>query len=384
MKESFLSIPITDLAAQYCTIEDEINAAMQVVVRKGQFILGPDVVSLEREIAAYCGTAYAVGVASGTDALRLTLHACNIGSGDEVITTPFSFVATIETIVQCGATPVFVDIDPRTYNIDVDIIEERITPKTKAILPVHLYGQSVDMDPVIRLARRYNLKIIEDCAQAMGAEYRGRRVGSFGDAGCLSFFPSKNLGAYGDGGMVVTGAVGIAEAVRVLRKHGATGNNRYEMSGYNSRLDTLQAAVLLVKLKYLDTWINLRRQKAGLYNHLFEAVDGITPVYVGEYCKHSYNYYTIHVDADNIMRDELRTHLQAGGIQTAVYYPLALHLQDAYRYLGYARGEFPVTEKAQHQVLSLPMYPELTDEQVKTVVDGVKQFIESRQFEPVS
>ena len=365
-------------------ITDEIDAAIRAVINRGQLIMGPEVVALEHEIAAYCGTDHGVGVASGTDALRLALQACNIGPGDEVITTPFSFVATVEAIVQCGAVPVFVDINPCTCNINVDSIEEKITTKTKAILPVHLYGQSVDMDLIIELARKYKLKIIEDCAQAMGAEYRGRRVGSLGDAGCLSFFPSKNLGAYGDGGMVVTDDAEIAEAVRVLRKHGAPANNRYVLPGYNSRLDTLQAAVLLVKLKWLDTWISLRQQKACLYNRLFGAIHGITPVHAAGYSKHSYNYYTIFIEAAVPVRDELSSHLGTRGIQTTVYYPLALHLQDAYRYLGYAEGDFPLAEIAQTQVLSLPMYPELSDEQLITVVDGVKRFIESRQFELIT
>jgi dTDP-4-amino-4,6-dideoxygalactose transaminase len=365
-------------------IADEIDAAVHDVLRRGQFIMGPEVVALERAVAAYCGTSHAVGVASGTDALRLALQACNIGTGDEVITTPFSFVATIEAIVHCGATPVFVDIDPCTCNINVAMIEEKITAKTKAILPVHLYGQAVDMDPIKQLALCYSLLIIEDCAQAMGAEYGGRRVGSLSDAGCLSFFPSKNLGAYGDGGMVITDNKAIAEAVSVLRKHGVSRSNYYAVPGYNSRLDTLQAAALLVKLKWLDAWIDLRRQKAGLYNRLFNAIDGITPAYAGECSKHSYNYYTVHVEDAALKRDELRDYLATRGIQTAVYYPLALHLEEAYRYLGYSEGDFPVAEKAQTQVLSLPMYPELSDEQLIAVVDGVKQFIESRKFEAVN
>jgi dTDP-4-amino-4,6-dideoxygalactose transaminase len=384
LSESWLSVPITDLQAQYYTIADKISAAVNDVLRRGQFIMGPEVVTLERAIAVYCGTRYAVGVASGTDALRLTLKACDIGPGDEVITTPFSFVATIEAIVHCGATPVFVDIDPCTCNMNVAMIEEKITAKTKAILPVHLYGQAVDMDSVKKLALCYGLLIIEDCAQAMGAEYGGRRVGSLGDVGCLSFFPSKNLGAYGDGGMVITDNKAIAEAVSVLRKHGVSGSNCYAVPGYNSRLDTLQAAVLLVKLRHLDTWIDLRRQKAGLYNGLFNVIDGITPACAGEFSKHSYNYYTVHVETDALIRDELRAYLAARGIQTAVYYPLALHLQEAYLYLGYSEGDFPVAEKAQTQVLSLPMYPELSEQQIEYVVDGVSRYIESRQFEPVT
>ena len=378
LKRSFLSVPITDLKAQYHTIEEEINAGIRAVMQKGQFIMGPEVAALETEIAAYCGTEYAVGVASGTDALKLALQACNIGPGDEVITSPFSFVATPEAIVQCGAVPVFVDIDPGTCNIDADLIEDRVTPRTRAILPVHLYGQPADMDTIVYLAHRYKLKIVEDCAQAMGAEYRGRRVGSFGDAGCLSFFPSKNLGACGDGGMVITGNPEIAEAVRVLRKHGAVGNNRFAVPGYNSRLDTLQAAMLLVKLKRLNAWIYDRRQKAELYNRLLDPISGIRPAYCGRYIKHSYNYYTIHVETSTVIRDELKTHLETRGIQTAIYYPLALHLQDAYRYLGYKEGDFPMAEAAQASVLSLPMYPELTGEQVNFVVDGIREFADNR------
>ena len=383
MKESFLSIPITDLQAQYYSIADEIDTAIHEVIRRGQFVLGPEVAALEREIAAYCGVNYAIGVASGTDALRLALVACDIGPGDEVITTPFTFVSTVETIVQCGAIPVFVDIDPRTYNINVDIIEAKISPRTKAILPVHLYGQSVDMDPILHLAWRYKLHIIEDCAQALGAEYKGKKVGSFGDAGCLSFYPSKNLGAYGDGGMIITNDIMITETVRALRKHGAQNSNHYAFLGFNSRLDNLQAAILLVKLKRLDAWIDHRREKADLYKRLFDEINGVTPAYAGEYNKHSYNYYTIRLEATPSQRDELRTYLAARGIQTVVYYPLALHLQDAYRYLGYKMGDFPVAEKVQDQVLSLPMFPEIRNEQIEAVVNGVKEFVQSWQFELV-
>lgn len=384
MKESSLSVPITDLKTQYREIEDEVNSAVRRIMSAGQFILGPEVAVLESEVAAYCGTDYAVGVASGTDALRLALLACDVGPGDEVITTPFTFVATVETIVQCGAVPVFVDIDPGTCNMDVDGIEEKITPRTKAVLPVHLYGQSTDMDPVMELAKRYDLKIVEDCAQSLGAEYRGRKVGSIGDAGCLSFFPTKNLGAYGDGGMVITGNSAIAGAVKELRKHGSNGDGRYTHLGYNSRLDTLQAAVLRVKLKRLDSWIALRREKAGLYNGLLTEIDGLVPLYAEDFCKHAYNYYTVRFQAGAPQRDELRAHLSDRGIQTLVYYPLALHLQDAYSYLGYSRGSLPVTEEAQAQVLSLPMFPEITAEQINTVVDGVREFIESRRPESIS
>jgi dTDP-4-amino-4,6-dideoxygalactose transaminase len=377
-------IPLTDLRAQYHAIEDEINTAILEIVRKGEFIMGREVTMLEREIAAYCGIRRAVGVASGTDALRLALLACDIGPGDEVITTPFTFVATVETIVECGAVPVFVDIEPYSYNMNTGLIEEKITSKTKAVLPVHLYGQCVDMEPIIQIARHYNLRIIEDCAQATAAEYKGRKAGSLGDVGCLSFFPSKNLGAYGDGGMIVTDDAEIADTVCALRKHGDRNGNKYTLLGYNSRLDTLQAAILLVKLKRLDEWIDLRRQKADLYSCLLHEIAGITPAYAEKYNKHSYNYYTIRVESDVSLRDELRACLNAEGIQTNVYYSLALHLQDAYHYLGYALGDFPVAEKAQTQVLSLPMYPELTDEHVGIVADKIRAFFSNRRFEPAT
>ena len=370
-----MRIPIVDLKAQYHTIKDEVDAAIQRVLQQGQFILGPDVRAFEEEIAAYCGTKFAVGVASGTDALRLALLACGIGPGDEVITTPFTFVATAETIIQCSATPIFVDINPRSHNIDPDKIEKRITPRTKAILPVHLYGQASDMSPILELARKYDLKVIEDCAQALGVEYKGSKVGSIGNAGCLSFFPSKNLGAFGDGGMVVTNESRIAETVDLLRKHGANTSYHYLLPGFNSRLDTLQAAILNVKLKRLDIWNELRLDKAALYNQLLSRINGIEPPSVEEFSKPTFNYYTIRLKDSKLSRNKLREYLESRGIQTAVYYPLSLHLQEAYKALGYEQGDFPESEQAQEQVLSLPMYPELTEQQVREVVAGIKEFM---------
>ena len=372
-------IPIVDLKAQYQAIKDEADAAIRQVLQDGQFILGPDVQRFEEDIAGYCGTKFAVGVASGTDALKLALLACGTGAGDEVVTTPFTFVATIETIVRCGAVPVFVDIDPRTYNLDAEKIEVKITPRTRVILPVHLYGQAADMDPIMELARRYNLRVIEDCAQALGAKYKGSKVGSIGDAGCLSFFPSKNLGAYGDGGMVVTNESGIAETVGLLHKHGANTNYHYLLPGFNSRLDTLQAAILKVKLKRLDSWNELRREKVALYEQLLNGIDGIEPPFVEEFSQPSFNYYTIRVKDSKLSRNQLKEYLMSKDIHTMVYYPLSLHLQEAYVALGYKQGDFPASEQAQEEVLSLPMYPELSQEQIREVVAAIKEFIRSNK-----
>jgi dTDP-4-amino-4,6-dideoxygalactose transaminase len=368
-----MNIPLVDLQAQYSSIKEEIDAAIHRVVQSGQFILGPEVKAFEDEIAAYCGTKYAVGVASGTDALHLVLLACGIKAGDEVITTPFTFIATAESIAKCGATPVFADIDLKTYNIDPLQIESKITNKTKAILPVHLYGQPAAMERILELARKHNLKVIEDCAQALGAEYKGKKVGSLGDAGCLSFFPSKNLGAYGDGGMVVTNDAKIAETVRILRVHGSKATYQHVMHGFNSRLDALQAAILRVKLKHLDRWNELRRNKAASYTKLLGQIDSIEPPHFEKYCKSSCNYYTIRLKDSRLNRGELRKHLESKGIQTAVYYPLSLHLQEVYKYLGHKPGDFPQGEQAQEQVLTLPMYAELSEEQVEEVAGEIKK-----------
>jgi dTDP-4-amino-4,6-dideoxygalactose transaminase len=369
-----MTIPLVDLKAQYDSIRDEIDAAIHRVVRSGQFILGSEVKAFEEEMAAYCGTRFAVGVASGTDALYLVLLACGIKAGDEVITTPFTFIATAESIAKCGAKPVFADIGPKTYNIDPKQIELKITNKTRAILPVHLYGQPAAMEPILGLGKEYNLQVIEDCAQALGAEYEGKKVGSLGDAGCLSFFPSKNLGAYGDGGMVVTNDAQIVETVRILRVHGSKASYQHVMHGFNSRLDALQAAILRVKLKHLDRWNELRRNKAALYTKLLSQIDGIEPPHSERHAESSCNYYTVRIKGSRLNRNELRNHLESKSIQTAVYYPLSLHLQEVYKYLGYKPGDFPQSELFQEQVLSLPMYPELSEERIEEVVGEIKSF----------
>jgi len=373
-----VNVPLVDVKAQYDSIKAELDVAIHRVVRSGQFILGPEVKAFEEEMAAYCGTKYAVGVASGTDALHLALLACGIKAGDEVTTTPFTFIASAESIAKCGAKPVFVDIDPKTYNIDPAQIEYKISKKTKAILPVHLYGQPSAMERILELARKHNLRVIEDCAQALGAEYKGRKVGSLGDVGCLSFFPSKSLGAYGDGGMVVTNNAGIAETVRILRVHGSKSSYQHVMHGFNSRLDALQAAILRVKLKYLDRWNELRHSKAALYTRLLTAIDGIEPPYFDKDCKPSCNYYTIRLKDSRLNRAELRKHLESDGIQTMVYYPLSLHLQEVYNYLGHKPGDFPQSELAQEQVLTLPMYPELLEQQIEEIVGEIKKFLYAR------
>ena len=371
-----MRVPLTDLKAQYGSIRHEIDDAIQKVLLDGRFILGPEVEAFEERMAAYCGTKFAVGVASGTDALHLALLACGIGPGDEVITTPFTFIATAESIARCGAVPVFVDIDPLTCNIDAAKIEARLTSRTRAILPVHLYGHPAALGPILEIARDRTLKIIEDCAQALGADYMGREVGSLGDVGCLSFFPAKNLGAYGDGGMVVTSDAGIAEKVDVLRKQGSRSSYYHVVPGFNSRLDALQAAILSVKLGHLDRWNDLRRDRASLYTRLLSGVGGIEPPCSDERNKPSCNYYTIRVKDSGVDRHELRKHLESKGIQTAVYYPLSLHLQEVYRHLGYKRGDFPESERAQEQVLSLPMYPELSEASIQEVVKEIREFVE--------
>lgn len=364
-------IPLVDLKAQYLSLEQEIDAAIKEVLLGGQFILGPSVQKLEEEVAAYCGCKYGVGVASGTDALRLTLTALGIGPGDEVITTPFTFIATANTISHCGAKPVFVDIDPKTYNIDPAAIQKAISKRTKAIVPVHLYGQPVDMDPIMDLAEKYGLYVIEDIAQAMGARYKGRRVGSIGHAGALSFFPSKNLGAYGDGGMVVTNDAVLAEKIDILRKQGSKKKYYAEVLGFNSRLDTLQAAILSVKLKHLDSWNEARRQRAKRYNELLSGLPVITP-YEAPDVYHVYHQYTIRTKE----RDALAAHLKERGISTMVYYPLPLHLQRVFADLGYGEGSFPESETASREVLSLPMYPELTEAEQQEVVRAIRGFYE--------
>lgn len=369
-----MRIPLVNLKAQYHSIKTEIDESINRVLESNQFILGSEVEFLEKEIATYLEAEYAVGVASGTDALHLALLACGIQSGDEVITTPFTFIATAEAITKCGAIPVFVDIDPKTYNIDPTKIEPKITKKTKAILPVHLFGQSAEMGIILELAKKYNLKVIEDCAQALGTEYKRRRVGSVGNAGCLSFFPSKVLGAYGDGGMVVTGSPEVAERLDMLRNHGSKEKYYHLIPGFNSRLDSLQAAILRVKLKYLDAWVVQRQQKAEFYSRLLSEINGVASPYIAPYSLHVFNYYTIRLGYPPSARDQLRQYLTSQGIATAIYYPLSLHLQDVYKPLGYKKGDLPESECAQEEVLSLPMYSELGQDEIEQIAKAINDF----------
>lgn len=377
-------IPVCDLQQQYQSLKTEIDAAMQAAAAEAKYILGPNVIALEKEIAAYCDCAHAAGVGNGTDALHLALRALRIGPGDEVITTPFTFVATTEAIGIVGATPVFVDIDPKTYNIDVNKIEAAITSRTKCILPVHLYGQPCDMDPIMDIAKRHKLYVVEDCAQAIGATYKGRKVGSFGQAGCLSFFPSKNLGCFGDGGMVVSNDKETFERVEMLRRHGGKVKYHHCELGLNSRLDELQAAVLRVKFKQLDVWSDNRRRNAYRYNRLLAGSPGIalpseittsgttTPTDVTaanhQAVRSVYHQYTLRVS----QREQVSKQLTAAGIGNMVYYPVPLHLQEVHAQLGQGPGSFPHSEKAAAEVLSLPMFPELTEEQQLRTVTALK------------
>jgi dTDP-4-amino-4,6-dideoxygalactose transaminase len=365
-----MPIPLTDLKAQYQSIKDEIGSAISQVLQETNFILGKQVGLLEQEMGQYLGVQHAVGVASGTDALVLSLAALGIGKGDEVITTPFTFIATAEAISRVGARPVFCDIEEKTCNIDPKLIEKKITKATKAILPVHLYGLPCAMDEIISIAKKHNLKVIEDCAQSFGAEYKGRKAGALGDCGCFSFFPGKNLGCYGDGGMVATNEAGIAEKLKILRNHGSKHKYFYVTHGFNSRLDTLQAAIVRVKLKHIDKWVNQRIACAKSYAELLKGVSNISLLEVGDYAKHAFNYYTIRIKKS---RTTIQERLKQNGIASAIYYPLCLHLQEVYQELGYKKGDFPVAERAQEEVLSLPIYPELTEEKIRVVVQLLKQ-----------
>lgn len=357
-------IPVCDVRPQYAQLKDNIDSVMREVAAAGNFILGPNVKAFEQEMAAYCGCSHAVGVANGTDALHLALRALSIGPGDEVITTPFTFVATTEAILMVGATPVFVDIDLQTFNIDHLLIEEAITPRTKAILPVHLYGRPCAMDEIMAIARRHGLKVVEDCAQALGATYRGRKIGTFGDVGCLSFFPSKNLGCMGDGGMVITNDAAIFERVEMLRRHGGRVKYHHEELGMNSRLDELQAAILRVKLPHLDRWNAARRRTATAYGRSLDGLARIQlPLPPDPDIRHVFHQYTIAIDDRDATCDALR----AAGIGTAVYYPTPLHLQPVHAHLNYGRSDLPNAEAAAARALSLPMYPGMPEEAIHRV-----------------
>jgi dTDP-4-amino-4,6-dideoxygalactose transaminase len=371
--------PFLDLKAQFNSIREEVMAAISRVMESQQFILGPEVKHLEEEIAGKLCAKYAVGCASGTDALILALMAAGIGPGDEVITTPFSFVATAGSIVQVGAQPVFVDIDPTSFNLDTTKIEGAITPHTRAILPVHLFGMPADMDSILAVAHAKNLLVIEDAAQAIGAQYNGQFVGTLGDMGCFSFFPSKNLGAAGDGGLITTNDSATAERLQMIRVHGSKSKYVHEIQGINSRLDALQAAILRVKLRYLDQWTNGRAARAQRYRHLFDEKrlsEFINyPPTANANFRHVYNQFTIRAQR----RDELKEHLANAGIPSEIYYSLCLHLQKAFSSFGYHAGQFPVAEKASQEVLSLPVYPELTDEQQDAVVQGIDRFYRAKK-----
>lgn len=374
-----MEVPFLDLKAQYQKIKEEIDQAIADVVSEQQFILGPKVKALEETIAAYSSARHGIGVASGSDALMLSLVAVRVGPGDEVITTPFTFFATAGSISKVGAKPVFVDIDPKTYNLDPAQIEERVTPATKALIPVHLFGQCANMEPIKEMAQKYDLWLIEDAAQAIGAEYSKdsltrKRAGNIGDLGCFSFYPSKNLGGFGDGGMVTTNDDDLAHRVRLLRVHGASSKYYHQLIGVNSRLDALQAAVLLIKFRYLEGWTEKRQENAAYYDQLFEDINrralGIETPHVQYSNRHIYNQYIIRVPK----RDELRGFLSQEGIGTDIYYPLPLHLQECYRDLGYEEGDFAHAERAANETLALPIYPELTREQQEYVVAKIGEF----------
>jgi dTDP-4-amino-4,6-dideoxygalactose transaminase len=367
-----MAVPLLDPTRQYARLKTQLDAAVLKVLQHGAFILGPEVKELEREVAALCGVKYGVGVASGTDALLLALRACGVGPGDEVITTDFSFFATAGVIHRLGAKPVFIDIEPDSYNIDPALIEAAITPKTKVIMPVHLFGQVADMDPIMEIARRHNLKVVEDAAQAIGAEYKGRRAGSFGDFGCFSFYPTKNLGAAGDAGMIVTNDEDGYELCRILRVHGAKPKYYHKIVGYNSRLATLQAAVLLAKLPHLRQWSEQRAQHAQRYDRAFADLPRLKRPVVKDYTTfHIYNQYTIAVPN----RDEVQAKLKEAGIGCEVYYPVPFHRQECFRYLGYEPEAFPVAEQASRQVISIPIFPEMTTDEQNEVIDIITKLV---------
>jgi dTDP-4-amino-4,6-dideoxygalactose transaminase len=394
-----MQIPLLDLKAQYKNIKSEINEAVQQVLESSQFILGPNVKSFEKEIADYIGVKHAIGVGNGTDALLITLKAYGIGEGDEVITTPFTFFATAETISQTGAVPIFVDVDLKTFNMDVSQIEQKITPRTKAIMPVHIFGQPADMDEILQIAQKHNIIVIEDACQAIGAEYKNKKIGSLGHAACFSFFPTKNLGGFGDGGMIVTNDENIATICRALRAHGSgayghkacnllnniqekiddnknTDNTVYNplkyynyLIGYNSRLDELQAAILRIKLKHLDSWNDARRQKAKIYTENIDQKILNTP-YEKPNRKHVYHLYI--VQSEN--KEKIVAYLKENGIATGIYYPVPLHLQKVYKNLGYHKEDLPNAEYLSKRTFAIPLYPELTDEQQNYIIEKINSY----------
>jgi dTDP-4-amino-4,6-dideoxygalactose transaminase len=374
-QDQMRKVPLLDLQAQYETIRDEVRAAVDRVFDSQQFVLGAEVQALEEEIARYSQTKFAIGCASGSDAVLLALMSCGVGAGDEVITSPFSFFATASTITRLGARPVFVDIDERTFNLNPSLVDAAFTERTKAIVPVHLYGQCAEMDPLIELSQQRNIPVIEDAAQAIGAEDRSRRAGSMGTIGCFSFYPSKNLGGAGDGGMLVTNDPDHGRRLHMLRVHGEETKYHHKLVGINSRLDALQAAVLRVKLPHLDEWTTGRQRKAQQYELMFGDAglgDQVELPFVRTTARHIFHQFVVRVRGGK--RDALREHLRECGVGTDVYYPVPLHLQECFAYLGYREGDSPIAELAAKETLALPVYPELTDEQQDYVVNAIAEF----------
>ncbi len=368
-----MKVPFLDLKAQYEPIKEEIASAVNQVLETTAFAGGPFVADFEKDFAAFCQCQHAIGVGSGTEAIWMALNALGVGPGDEVITVPNTFIATAEAISFAGATPVFTDIDKNTFNMNPELLESAVTPETKAIIPVHLFGQMADMDPIMETARKHGLFVIEDACQAHGAEYRGRRAGSIGDAGCFSFYPGKNLGAYGEAGAIVTNNDELADKMKMFRDHGQNKKYHHSMIGWNCRMDGLQGAILGVKLKHLDKWSDMRRKNAGLYNELMGDIDSITLPQQPEYARHVYHIYPALVQN----RETLMACLAEKEIFCGIHYPVPVHLTEAYRSLGYNKGSFPVAENIAGQLLSLPMFPELEHEQIEKVAKEVKAFISS-------
>jgi dTDP-4-amino-4,6-dideoxygalactose transaminase len=366
-----MKVPFLDLKSQYESIKDEIDTAIGQVIEKTAFVGGPFVKKFEEEFADYCECKHATGVSSGTSAIWLVLMGLGVGQGDEVITVPNTYIATAEAISMCGAKPVFVDIVDQTYNMNPALLEKAITPRTKAVIPVHLYGQMADMDPIIECAQKHGLFVIEDACQAHGAKYKGRLAGSIGDAGCFSFYPGKNLGAYGDAGAVVTNNLELIEKINLVKDHGQPKKYYHDIIGWNARLDGIQGAVLSVKLKYLDKWNDARRNNAKLYTDLLADIDGTVTPYIADYSKHVFHIYAIRVQKCN----DLMKALTEKEIQFGIHYPIPVHLQAAYDFLGLSKGSFPVAENCVNGLLSLPMFPELTKEQIEHVVNEIKRFV---------
>jgi dTDP-4-amino-4,6-dideoxygalactose transaminase len=372
-----MRVPFLDLSTHHAPLRGEFRAAIEEVIESGAFAGGPFVARFEENFAAYCNCRHALGVGSGTEALWLALLALGVGPGDEVVTVPSTFMATAEAITYCGAKLVFVDIDERTYTMDPAGLEEAITIQTKAIIPVHLFGQPADMDPILEIARTHGLFVIEDAAQAHGAEYKGRRVGSLGDAGCFSFYPGKNLGALGEAGAVVTNNDELQEKIRILRDHGQIRKYHHTMIGWNCRMDGIQAAVLGIKLRHLERGNELRRSHAAQYDRAFEPLEEVVTPYEDPYARHVYHIYAVRVRE----RDEVIRRLEKTGIACGIHYPVPIHLQEAYQNLGYEEGAFPIAEQAAKEFVSLPMFPELTPAQIDLVVEGVKEALSTLNFQ---